>query len=39
MKKQQYIAPELLVVECADVIMSSGFSAYQLDRDWDIWSL
>ena len=39
MKKQQYIAPEILVVECSDVIMNSGLSVYQLDRDWGIWSL
>ena len=40
MKKQQYIAPEVQVIECADVIMNSGFSAFQLDKeDWGIWSL
>ena len=40
MKKQQYIAPEILVVECSDVIMNSGFSAFQFDKeDWGIWSL
>ena len=40
MEKQKYVAPELNIVECSDVIMNSGFSAFQMDKsDWGIWSL
>ncbi len=40
MEKQKYIAPEVQVVECSDVIMNSGLFVFQLDKaDWGIWSL
>lgn len=36
MKKQKYVAPELQVVECSDVIMNSGLFAFAADKDWSI---
>ena len=40
MKKQNYFAPEIEIIESSDVIMNSGFTAFQMDKsDWGIWSL
>ena len=39
MEKVQYVAPEIQIVECTDVIMMSGADVFKADKPtWDIWS-